>query len=144
ELRNSVSTRDAQPVVDLTWFDAFVFALRIGCRLPTEAEWEYAARAGATANWCFGDDANEVPRYANFEQGGHAKPGPWEVGSGLPNAFGIYDMHGNVWEWCFDIFGPYSRDAQVNPSGPERGSMRVRRGGGFAYHSRGCRSAFRW
>jgi hypothetical protein len=144
ESRNPVSSRDRQPIVGLNWFDAYVFALRIGCRLPTEAEWEYAARADSTTAWCFGDDPRQLPQYANFEEEGRAKREPWEVGSGRANAFGLYDMHGNVWEWCADWLGPYSPRAAIDPKGVESGSSRVRRGGGFAYHSRGCRSAFRW
>lgn len=143
-LRNPVSTRDHQPVVALSWFDAFVFALRIGCRLPTEAEWEYAARAGSEGSWCFGDDLGTLVEYCNFEEEGKAKVEPWDVGSGRASAFGLYDMHGNVWEWCSDWLAEYSATAVVDPQGPEHGVSRVRRGGGFAYHGRGCRSAFRW
>lgn len=144
EHRDSVSKRNCQPVVGLNWFDAYVFALRIGCRLPTEAEWEYAARAGSSTAWCFGDDVTQLPSYANFEEEGRAKREPWDVGSGKPNAFGLYDMHGNIWEWCSDWLGPYSAIPSIDPQGPDSGQARVRRGGGFAYHSRGCRSAFRW
>jgi sulfatase modifying factor 1 len=142
--RHPVSSRDKQPVVGLNWFDSYVFALRIGCRLPTEAEWEYAARAGSTTAWCFGEDLAQLPEYANFEEEGHAKSEPWDVGSGRPNAFGLHDMHGNAWEWCADWLGAYNIEEARDPKGPETGVVRVRRGGGFAYHSRGCRSAFRW
>lgn len=144
EHRHPVSSRDRQPVVDLNWFEAYVFALRIGCRLPTEAEWEYAARAGSNGSWCFGDDPALLPYYANFEEQGNAKREPWDVGTGQANSFGLYDMHGNVWEWCADWLGPYPNQPLTDPQGPENGHSRVRRGGGFAYHSRGCRSAFRW
>lgn len=142
--RHPVSRRDRQPCVALNWFDAFLFALRIGCRLPTEAEWEYAARGGSDLDYCFGNDTKLLPHYANFEEEGNPKREPWDVGSGLPNAFGLYDMHGNVWEWCADWLDAYPASAVVNPAGPSTGLARVRRGGGFAYHARGCRSAFRW
>src|ERR1051325_258695 len=142
--RHAASPRDRQPCVALNWFDAFVFAMRIGCRLPTEAEWEYAARGGSSADYCFGNDTRMLPEYANFEEEGKPKREPWDVGSGLPNKFGLYDVHGNVWEWCGDWLAPYQVAAAVDPSGPSSGVARVRRGGGFAYHARGCRSAFRW
>lgn len=142
--RNTVSKRDQQPVVGVNWYDAYVFALAIGCRLPTEAEWEYAARAGSVGGYCFGDDLALLYEYANYEAEGASKGEPWDVGTARANAFGLFDMHGNVWEWCADWFGEYSSGAAADPVGPMDGTARVRRGGGFAYHARGCRSAFRW
>jgi formylglycine-generating enzyme required for sulfatase activity len=143
--RNAASLGDAQPMAGLSWFDAYVFAMRIGCRLPTEAEWEYAARAGTRTNWHFGDDESLLPKYANFEGSGPAGY-TWQVGSGLPNDFGLYDVHGNVWEWCSDWLGPYPATSATSNDlgGPRTGEARVRRGGGHSYHARGCRSAFRW
>lgn len=141
--RNPVSRLDAQPVVGLSWFDATIVALRVGCRLPTEAEWEYAARAGSRSAWFFGDEEAQLEEYANYE--GHPGYGrPWEVGSAEPNSFSLYDVHGNVWEWCSDWLGPYQVGRVVDPTGPEAGTARVRRGGGHSYHARGTRSAFRW
>lgn len=137
-----VSSADDQPVVNVSWYDAFICALKVGCRLPSEAEWEYAARAGSTGQWCFGDDRGLLPGYANYEDSG--RRATWPVGSGLPNAWGLYDVHGNVWEWCQDWLGPYSDTFETNPKGPSTGTARVRRGGGHAYHARGCRCAFRW
>lgn len=141
--RDSVSKDDLQPAVGLNWFDAYVVAFRLGCRLPTEAEWEYAARAGGTGNWCFGNDETKLKEYAKYE-GVEPAGQPWIVGSGTQNAFGIFDMHGNVWEWCSDWLAPYTSDYQSDPTGPAAGTARVRRGGGHSYHARGCRSAFRW
>jgi sulfatase modifying factor 1 len=143
ELRSQVAPLDGQPVVGLSWFDAAIVALRVGCRLPTEAEWEYAARAGSQKSWCFGDDETMLGEYANYE-GGASRGHPWEVGTGKPNAFDLYDVHGNVWEWCSDWLAPYRRERVTDPAGPEEGTARVRRGGGHSYHARGCRSAFRW
>lgn len=150
--RNEVSIFENQPVVALNWFDAWLTAFRVGCKLPTEAEWEYAARAGSGSNWCFGDDVNFLAEYARFEPSDQSNVtcdptgtnGPWKVGSGKANRFGLHDMHGNVWEWCSDWLESYSDEKQSNPTGPQEGEAKVRRGGGFAYHSRGCRSAFRW
>ena len=140
--RNEYSKGDNDPVVNVSWFEAFICAFRAGARLPSEAEWEYAARAGSTGQYCYGDEVNRLKEFANFEESGFHKT--WEVGSGKPNNWGLYDVHGNVWEWCQDWLAPYSPAAQVNPRGPAVGTMRVRRGGGHAYHARGCRAAFRW
>lgn len=138
-----VSELDDEPVININWYDAYIFSLKIGCRLPTEAEWEYAARAGTNSNWCFGDEVSELYKYANYEDSEFKRT--WSVGTGNANAWGIHDVHGNVWEWCQDWLAPYSGGTiQVNPKGPASGTKRVRRGGGHAYHARGCRSAFRW
>jgi formylglycine-generating enzyme required for sulfatase activity len=144
--RPSVATDDKHPVVEMNWFDAYIAAFRIGCRLPTEAEWEYAARSGSTTAWCFGDDESMLHEYANYEGNAQFHGRPWIVGSGKPNAFGLYDMHGNVWEWCIDWLAPYTSDPVPadNSMGPPTGDARIRRGGGHSYHARGCRSAFRW
>ena len=140
--RSKYSLEDDQPVVNLNWYDAYICALKIGCRLPTEAEWEYSARADSTGNWCFGDDENILPKYAHYYEMGASATRP--VGSGLPNNWGLHDVHGNVWEWCADWFWSYSHKPQKNPNGPSTGKLRVRRGGGWLYHARGCRCAFRY
>jgi formylglycine-generating enzyme required for sulfatase activity len=140
--RNEYSHDDREPVVNVSWYDAYICAVRVGVRLPTEAEWEHAARAGGTGQYCFGDDVKLLSEYANYEDSLIRRT--WPVGTGKPNEWGLYDVHGNAWEWCQDWLAPYSPGAQHNPKGPPVGTMRVRRGGGHAYHARGCRSAFRW
>jgi formylglycine-generating enzyme required for sulfatase activity len=114
-----------------------------GYRLPTEAEWEYACRAGSTTRYGFGDDQGELSKYAWFgkdlEKGTHA------VGQKQPNAFGLYDMHGNVWEWCWDWYNAeyYKQMLNINPTGPPTGTDRVLRGGSFRNLPANLRSAFR-
>lgn len=140
---DGISDADDEPVGNINWFDAYICALKVGCRLPTEAEWEYAARAGSKDNWCFGNDVSELKKYSNYEDTGLMRT--WKVGSGLPNNWNLYDVHGNVWEWCQDWLAPYTSGfLQIDPKGSPTGTRRVRRGGGHAYHARGCRSAFRW
>jgi formylglycine-generating enzyme required for sulfatase activity len=142
--RPEYAREDQHPVVDLSWFDAYIAAMRVGCRLPTEAEWEFATRGGTDTQWSHGDEEDGLDRFANYEGNPVTKGTPWPVGSGEPNPFGLYDMHGNVWEWCQDWLEPYPQGSVENPNGAPAGSQRVRRGGGHAYHARGCRSAFRW
>ena len=114
------------------------------CRLPTEAEWEYACRAGTTTRFYYGDDPNytELVNYAWFtdNSGDVAQP----VGELLPNAWGLHDMAGNVWEWCRDWYGPYLGGSAIDPRGPATGTFRVWRGAGWFYAARHCRSARRF
>ena len=100
-----------------------------GYRLPTEAEWEYACRAGARARYHFGDAPTVLPRYAWFQENSRDSVQP--VGCWPANAFGLHDMHGNVWEWCWDWYGPYDPSACVDPTGPASGNARVLRGGSW-------------
>lgn len=110
-------------------------------RLPTEAEWEYACRAGSTNLFSFGNDLAGLKGREWFKEtsNGH----PHTVGSGSPNAWGFYDMHGNVAEWCLDWYAPYSRAEAVDPVGPSSGTDRVFRGGSWRSTADSCRSALR-
>ena len=134
------------PVEMVTWADAKEFCRRLSAkegkeyRLPTEAEWEYACRAGTKTAYHVGEALLE--RNANF---GGKKGRPVAVGSYAPNAWGLCDMHGNVWQWCEDW---YARDYYANsplrdPKGPESGSQRARRGGGWGRSRDHCRASFR-
>jgi len=114
-----------------------------GYRLPTEAEWEYAARAGTRTEYCFGDNASKLKDYAWFKENCTRRPQP--VGSKEPNPWGLYDMYGNVWEWCNDFYQEdyYPRSPQTDPGGPEAGEDRVVRGGCWNSRPDECRSAYR-
>jgi formylglycine-generating enzyme required for sulfatase activity len=111
-------------------------------RLPTEAEWEYVARAGTTTRWSFGDSESQLGRYAWYD--GNAKRQTHPVGQLQPNPWGLYDMHGNVYEWVQDWYGKYASDTAVDPVGPSSGSVRVDRGGSWGSTARNCRSALRF
>jgi formylglycine-generating enzyme required for sulfatase activity len=154
------------PVVNISWNDAIEFCNWLSSkeaatfRLPTEAEWEYACRAGTSTSYMHGDDAEGVVKVGNvadadFESqfpelepaviasDGYAYTSP--VGSFSPNAFGLYDMHGNVWEWCADWYDPeyYATSASGDPEGPVTGDERIYRGGGWFNCARGFRSSSR-
>jgi formylglycine-generating enzyme required for sulfatase activity len=110
-------------------------------RLPTEAEWEYACRAGTETVYYFGDDDAQLPEHAWFARNAGGKTHP--VGQKKPNAWGLYDMYGNQWEWCQDWLGPYAAEAQTDPKGPDKGTLRVIRGGCWTAGEINCRSATR-
>ena len=150
------------PVEKVTWEDALEFCRKLSekaeekrlgrvYRLPTEAEWEYACRGGAvsSAPFHFGDSLSSTQ--ANFDgrypYGGASKEKIlWRttaVGSYPPNAFGLYDLHGNVWEWCADWFGIYPNQSLKDPTGPTSGQLRVLRGGSWCNYGRDCRSSYR-
>ena len=142
-------TGDNRPVEDVSWNDAqsFISALNAATyktfRLPTEAEWEYACRAGTTTAYNFDDSLGSLGDYAWY--GDNSGLETHDVGGKLPNAWGLYDMHGNVWEWCQDWFDSsyYSDSPSADPAGPESGSYRLLRGGSWSSSNNSCRSAFR-
>lgn len=111
-----------------------------GYRLPTEAEWEYACRAGSTGGFYFGDNKEDLKSYAWFDGDSQSKPHP--VGQRKPNAWGLYDMSGNVWEWCNDFYGVkyYKESPSENPRGPKQGEKRVLRGGAWSSSAANCAS----
>jgi formylglycine-generating enzyme required for sulfatase activity len=138
------------PVENVSWDDAQEFIKKLNqkeggnkYRLPTEAEWEYAARAGTTSVYSFGDDAEALGRYAWYDSNSSDATHP--VGQKEPNGWGLYDMHGNVWEWVQDWYDEkyYSGSPGTDPRGPSSGSFRVNRGGSWDADASGCRSADR-
>jgi formylglycine-generating enzyme required for sulfatase activity len=161
---------DNHPVICISWNDAKAYCDWLSEEtgqqygLLSEAQWEYACRAGEQGRWCFGDDKDVLDDYAWY--GGRSGDGTHSVGSKRPNAWQLHDMHGNVWEWCTDWFdvntykehaarigeAAESRDDSkseaaaayiVDPTGPETGSIRVVRGGSWDGGADGCRSAYR-
>ena len=133
------------PVTNVSWEDCQEFIKKLnvktngGYRLPTEAEWEYSCRAGTTTAYSFGDEI--TPKDANYDDSGIDNP--VEVGSYKPNAFGLYDMHGNVWEWCEDRYGTYPTGELIDPKGLATGEFCILRGGSFNFPDSRARSSFR-
>ncbi|PIE84242.1 MAG: hypothetical protein CSA07_03315 [Bacteroidia bacterium] len=132
-----------QPVVMVSWDEARAFCEWVGngVTLPTEAQWEYACRAGSAGRFCFGDDEAQLGDYAWYAA--NANGVTHAVGGKKPNALGLYDMHGNVWEWCSDWYDAYTADPAKDPAGPAAGANRMSRGGGWSFEPRDCRSAGR-
>ncbi|MBN1126661.1 MAG: formylglycine-generating enzyme family protein [Sedimentisphaerales bacterium] len=115
-----------------------------GYRLPTEAEWEYACRAGTQTVYFFGNDASKLTEYAWFDKNSDRHPHP--VGQKQPNSWGLYDMCGNVWQWCNDFYQVdyYQKSPLENPRGPEEGQSKVVRGGAWKFSDQNCRSGYRY
>jgi len=155
---------DEHPVVNVSWNDAIAFCKwltdqeQVTYRLPTEAEWEYACRGGTTTAYSNGGDSEKLVEVANIVDAlakekypdriaingrdGHVFTAP--VGSFRPNAWGLHDMHGNVWEWTADWFGTPTAEPQDDPSGPETGMDKVIRGGDWYHDWSFARSAQRF
>ena len=137
------------PVEQVSWNAAQAFLTNLNervkgyrFRLPTEAEWEYACRAGTTAQYSFGDGDAALPEYGWFTGNGERKTHP--VGEKKPNPWGLYDIHGNVWEWCQDWYGPYPGGEVTDPIGPASGTNIVMRGGSWSHGSRDLWSSYRF
>ncbi len=165
----SLQGDDDRPASNVSWYEAVKFCNRLsqrhgyrrcyrtgwwwrrlrwscdwradGYRLPTEAEWEYACRAGSEGRWSFGDDLATIGDYAWYE--GNSMNDIQPVGRKRPNPWGLYDMHGNVWEWCWDWYGPYGTENKVDPSGPPERDSRIVRGGSSWVSLGALRSAAR-
>ncbi len=132
---------DNRPVETVSWFEAQKFCEKLSAMtgkkyvLPTEAQWEYAARGGNKSKGYTYSGSNDINSVAKY----NSSDGHNNVKSKQPNELGIYDMSGNVWEWCSDWYGSYSSSSQTNPTGPSSGSFRVLRGGSWGSHAKGCR-----
>jgi len=157
---------DEHAVVDVSWSDAKAFCKWLSekekktYRLPTEAEWEYASRAGTKTAYSFGNDPEDLAEFGNVADAtARAKYPGWTigikakdgyvftapVGQFKASGFGLCDMHGNVWEWCEDWYVPnsYPKEKQIDPTGPASGNARVQRGGGWSSDAKRARSAAR-
>jgi formylglycine-generating enzyme required for sulfatase activity len=141
---------DGLPVEQVNWNAVQEFIAKLNqsepgmnYRLPAEAEWEYACRAGSAAKYCFGDEESGLAEYAWYDSNSGEKSHP--AGIKKPNAWGLYDMHGNVWEWCSDWFAAdyYSNCPVDDPKGPATGTEKVLRGGCWGLGGDYCRSAYR-
>jgi formylglycine-generating enzyme required for sulfatase activity len=143
---------DDRPVEQVSWNDAVQFCEKLSelpeerqlgrvYRLPSDAEWEYACRAGSTTRYSFGDDESSLGEYGWFNGNSGRETHP--VGTKKPNAWGLFDMHGNVWEWCSDWDDGYPRRAATDPQGPSGDHIRGLRGGSWRDTAGDCRSASR-
>ena len=140
------------PAVYISWQDVQEFIHRLNqaagdsvYRLPTEAEWEYACRAGTTTRGVFGEDERQVDAYAWYDRNWNlGEKYAHSTGTKQPNPWGLYDLYGNVWEWAQDWQGDYTAQPQTDPTGPAEGAFRVVRGGNFITNARDLRSARRY
>jgi formylglycine-generating enzyme required for sulfatase activity/tetratricopeptide (TPR) repeat protein len=137
-----------RPVENVSWDDCQQFIEKLNSktgdnvyRLPTEAEWEYACRAGTNTVYFFGDSESLLGEYSWYGTNSGNETHP--VGQKKPNAWGLFDIHGNVWEWCLDWYGDYPSGPVTDPKGPSSGSYRVNRGGSWDFDARRCQSADR-
>jgi formylglycine-generating enzyme required for sulfatase activity len=148
----SVFKGDRLPVEGVTWEEAVAFCNKLSAkpqeksagrryRLPTEAEWEYACRAGTKGIFSFGNDYAKLNEYGWYEANSDGKTHP--VGQKKPNPWGLYDMHENVTEWCQDWYGDYPESPAADPKGPSAGTQRVGRGGDYQSYPAHCGSACR-
>jgi formylglycine-generating enzyme required for sulfatase activity len=139
---------DDRPVEMVSWEDCQEFCQQLRqltskpIRLPTEAEWEYACRAGTSGDYCKGNDKRALRKVGWYDGNSNDQTHP--VGYLAPNAWGLYDMHGNVWEWCQDWYGTYSAENQTDPKGASSGDSRVLRGGSWCDCPELCRAALRY
>ena len=139
---------DDLPVEQVSWNDVQEFLKKLNARysgqnyrLPTEAEWEYAARGGNRSKGFIYAGSNNIEEVAWYSGNAGSKTHP--VGQKKANELGLFDMSGNVWEWCADWYGDYPSQPQADPTGPESGSNRVYRGGSWGLGPQGCRVAYR-
>lgn len=138
---------DWQPVEQISWDEIAPFIQRLNMlnegfyRLPSEAEWEYACRTGNDHLYCFGDAEEQLGSHAWYDA--NAQGRPHAVGMKRPSAWGLYDMHGNVWEWVADRFGAYPGGELIDPKGPDRGNSRVMRGGSWSLGASYCKTKSR-
>jgi formylglycine-generating enzyme required for sulfatase activity len=141
---------DDHPVVCISWDEAMEYCNWLSkhegktYRLPTEAEWEYGCRAGSKGRWFFGDNERQLLNYARF--GSNSEGHTWPVAGLKENAWGLHDMHGNVWEWCQDLYDAdyYKTSPPKDPVGPPAGGAHVIRGGSWYLAHVFCRSALRF
>ena len=137
---------DQLPVESVSWYDCQEFIMRLNSktgkqfRLPTEAEWEYAARGGQSGGTKYAG-SNDINSIAWYDK--NATNEPHNVATKSPNSLGIYDMSGNVWEWCLDWYGGYSSSSVTNPKGPYSGDDRMLRGGSWSCFASVCRVSYR-
>lgn len=149
--QSDVLNHPNSPAVYISWEDCQNFVTELNklgqgtVRLPSEAEWEYACRAGTTTRFYWGDDPDymQIGEYAWYFDNCSTERYAHLVGLKLPNAWGLYDMSGNAWEWCQDWYGTYPSGAVTDPVGPASGYFRMLRGGVWCYNGSSCRSASR-